>query len=495
MKMCKKLSKSFLCLALIVSMAISPLTQMKVEAAPVTGIDVSVYQGDINWSAVKASGVQFAFVRVGTTKKGIDAKFAQNMAGANAAGIRTGVYIYSYATTVEAAAYEANLVLQSVQPYTVSFPIAIDIEDSVQKACTPDQLAAIANTFCSIIYSAGYYPIVYGSKNWLTTRIGATGFDKWVAQYNTACEYPNPAVWQYTSSGSVAGINGRVDMNILYKDYNSYIIANGFTTRNDKKYYYSNYRMQMGWATIEGAKYFFNTAGEMQTGWINNGTIAFYFQPDGKMSVGFTDIGGKKYYFNDAGLMQVGLVTIGEKKYYFDNTGVMQTGWLDTGVAKFYFNPDGTMVTGWSDINGKRYYFTETGQAAVGLTTIGDATYMFSADATLQTGWVGNGQIEYYFLSDGKMATGWQTIDGALYYFKPDGTMNIGLLILGTQKYFNDVDGKLVMGWKLINDRWFYFAPDGAMITNTIVDMGGYPCQFDENGIFLNPPAGFAGGQ
>ncbi len=491
MRMWKKIAKSFICIGLMVSMIISPVTQMKVEAAPVTGIDVSVYQGDIDWQAVKASGVNFAFVRVGTTKKGIDAQFARNMQGANAVGIRTGVYIYSYATTVEAAAYEANLVLQSVQPYTVSFPIAIDIEDSVQKACTPDQLAAIANTFCGIIQSAGYYPMVYGSKNWLTTRIGPVGYDKWVAQYAAACEYPNPAVWQYTSNGAVGGIGGRVDMNVLYKDYNSLIIAEGFTTRNNKTYYYSNYRMQTGWVTLTDGKYFFNPAGEMQTGWISNGTITFYFQPTGKMQVGFADIEGKRYYFDDAGLMQVGLTTIGDKKYCFDITGVMQTGWLDTGISKFYFNPDGTMVTGWADINGKRYYFKETGEAAVGLTKVGDATYLFDGDASMKTGWVGNDQVKYYFLSDGKMATGWQNIDGSIYYFKADGTMNIGLLILDSQKYFNDADGKLVTGWKYINDRWFYFAPNGVMVTNTVVDINGAVCQFDVNGILIGAPAGF----
>lgn len=494
-KIWKRLMKSVICLGLIATMVVSPLagTGMEVKAAPTTGIDVSVYQGDINWSAVKASGVSFAFIRVGTTKKGIDAKFAQNITGANAVGIRTGIYIYSYATTVEAAAYEANLVLQAVAPYTVSFPIAIDIEDSVQKACTPEQLAMIANTFCSIIQSAGYYPMVYGSKNWLTTRIAPVPYDKWVAQYAAACEYPNPAIWQYTSSGSVSGINGRVDMDILYKDYHSLIPAAGFVKRNDKTYYYNNYRMQMGWATIEGARYFFNPAGEMQTGWISNGTTTFYFNPDGKMQVGFSDIQGKRYYFDDNGLMQRGLVTIGAKKYYFDINGVMQTGWLDTGVARFFFNPDGSMVTGWSDINGKRYYFTETGQAAVGLTKIGDATYMFDADGSMKTGWVGNGQIEYYFLTDGKMATGWQNIDGSIYYFKPDGTMNIGLMVLEGQKYYNDIDGKLVTGWKNISEQWFYFAPNGIMVTNTVLPINGYPCQFDENGIFLNAPEGFVG--
>ena len=97
------------------------------------GIDVSKYQGAINWQQVRAAGVRFAMIRVGTTKKGLDEQFANNINGANAAGVRTGVYIYSYATTPEAAAAEANQVLAWIAPYTVTFPVAIDIEDSCQK--------------------------------------------------------------------------------------------------------------------------------------------------------------------------------------------------------------------------------------------------------------------------------------------------------------------------------------------------------------------------
>ncbi|MEG1847653.1 MAG: GH25 family lysozyme [Lachnospiraceae bacterium] len=487
MRKLKRITKAIICMALVFTICMTP---MQANAAPIaTGIDVSKYQGAINWQAVKSSGVSFAFVRVGTTKKGIDPTFATNIQGAAAAGLRTGVYIYSYATNAAEAVAEANAVLQSIAPYTVSFPVVIDIEDTVHKSLSPIQQAEIVNTFCSIIQSAGYYPMVYASKNWFVGRMAPVPYDKWVAQYGSICEYPNPAVWQYSCTGSVPGIAGNVDMNYLFKDYASLIIANGFTTRNAKTYYYSNYRMRTGWVDADGGRYFFNPAGEMQTGWITNGVISYYFQPaGGKMQTGFADIEGSRYYFNDAGLMQVGLVDVGTGKYFFDNAGKMKTGWINTGITSFYFRPDGTMVTGWTDIDGHRYYFKETGEMSVGLTKIGDKTYLFDADGTMKTGWIGNDQVKFFFLSDGTMATGWQSIAGGMYYFKEDGTMNRGLLIQGNSKYYNDeATGLMVTGWKAIGARWFLFGPDGILITNATIDVNGTLCQFDANGVLVAP--------
>ena len=92
------------------------------------GIDVSMYQEAINWSAVASEGYSFAFIRVGSAKSGLDPYFAQNMAGAAAAGLKTGVYLYSYATTVEAAMAEAQFTLAAIAPFTVNMPVVFDIE-------------------------------------------------------------------------------------------------------------------------------------------------------------------------------------------------------------------------------------------------------------------------------------------------------------------------------------------------------------------------------
>ena len=185
-----------------------------------TGIDVSKYQGAINWQQVRDAGVRFAMIRVGTTKKGLDEQFVNNIIGANSVGIRAGVYIYSYAMTPEQAVAEANQVLAWIAPYTVSFPVAIDIEDSCQKALNPAQLQAVADSFAAVMHANGYETMVYASKNWFLGRMPVVSSAKWVAQYSSACDYPaDYAMWQSSSHGSYSGIPSRVDVDHLYVDY------------------------------------------------------------------------------------------------------------------------------------------------------------------------------------------------------------------------------------------------------------------------------------
>ena len=232
-------------------------------ASPAKGIDVSQWQGAVNWQAVKNSGVKYAMIRIGNTKYGLDTQFAANMAGANAAGLKVGCYVYTYATTVQEAVADATLAVQAMASFTVSYPVAIDMEDECHKKLTPQQQADIVNAFCAVIYNAGYSPMVYSSSNWFKTRMGNVLWDHWVAQYNTGCDYPYFTMWQYTSSGSVSGISGRVDMNYLYKDYDTLIPANGFTEQAGNTYYFVNYRKQFGLQTIGGLQFLFMADGSM----------------------------------------------------------------------------------------------------------------------------------------------------------------------------------------------------------------------------------------
>ena len=213
-----KLFRKVLAFALAVGMTFSVSINAK-AAAGAQGIDVSKYQGAINWAAVASSGVSYTFIKVGSTNSGIDPYFAANVQGAQAAGVRTGVYIYSYATTVEQAIQEAQLVLQWIEPYNINFPGAIDIEDKTQKGLDANTCTAIANAFCTVIAQAGYTPIVYTYTNFYKTHFtSALAYDKWIAQYADHNDTPGWAIWQYTSSGTIPGVNGRVDMNIASKD-------------------------------------------------------------------------------------------------------------------------------------------------------------------------------------------------------------------------------------------------------------------------------------
>lgn len=130
------------------------------------GIDVSRYQNEINWNEVANDDVSFAIIRMGSTKYGVEARYHENMQKANALGIQTGIYVYSYATTPAQAVAEAEFVLSNIGNYQVSFPIAIDIEDNVHKSLSPSQLSAVIRAFCTTIEENGYHPIVYSSKSW-----------------------------------------------------------------------------------------------------------------------------------------------------------------------------------------------------------------------------------------------------------------------------------------------------------------------------------------
>ncbi len=124
------------------------------------GIDVSRYQNEINWNEVANDDVSFAIIRMGSTKYGVEARYHENMQKANALGIQTGIYVYSYATTPAQAVAEAEFVLSNIGNYQVSFPIAIDIEDNVHKSLSPSQLSAVIRAFCTTIEENGYHPIV-----------------------------------------------------------------------------------------------------------------------------------------------------------------------------------------------------------------------------------------------------------------------------------------------------------------------------------------------
>jgi len=241
---------------------LTPVNKTEAQAAAVSGIDVSAYQGAINWNAVAASGVKFAMIRVGNTKYGLDKYFVQNVVGANAAGIRVGAYVYSYALNPAEAAADAQLAVSAMGNLPISFPVAIDIEDPSQVNLSQAEQLAIVNTFCSVIYAAGYQPMVYSYKNWFATKLGVTAWDHWVANYSSAMGFPG-TMWQYSSSGAVPGIAGNCDVNYVMKDYFTTIPATGLSTQNGATYYFVNYRKQFGMQTIGGLQYFFDGTGAM----------------------------------------------------------------------------------------------------------------------------------------------------------------------------------------------------------------------------------------
>ena len=171
------------------------------------GIDVSRWQGDVNWRQVAADDV--SFVMLGTRSKGaVDPYFHKNIQEAHDAGIKVGVYIYSLALNPEMAVQEADFVLDLIKDYPVSYPVAFDMEDSTQGVLSKEELAAIANAFCSRIREAGYYPIIYANENWLKNKLDMSlmNYPVWVARYNQMYTYASPVMWQATSTGAWTSI-------------------------------------------------------------------------------------------------------------------------------------------------------------------------------------------------------------------------------------------------------------------------------------------------
>ncbi|WP_312647276.1 glycoside hydrolase family 25 protein [Aminipila sp.] len=197
------------------------------------GVDVSRYQGDIDWAKVKASGVSYAMLRVGYRgyESGIitiDEKFIQNMQQAIAAGVKVGAYFFSQAITEDEAIEEAEFVLQNISGYDISFPIVFDLEeisssDHRTYNLTREQRTDIALAFCNRIEAAGYTPMVYGNASWLTDYYDLTQiikYDIWLAQYADCPSFPYDfKMWQYTNAGYVDGINHIVDINLCFTSY------------------------------------------------------------------------------------------------------------------------------------------------------------------------------------------------------------------------------------------------------------------------------------
>lgn len=477
-----KIFKSIAAFALAVCMTFA--TPITADAAGAQGIDVSKYQGGINWGAVAQSGISYAFIKVGSTKSGVDPYFAANVQGAQAAGVRTGVYIYSYATSVEAAAQEAQLVLQWIEPYNINFPVAFDIEDSIQKGLDANTCTAMANAFCSTISAAGYTPILYTYTNFYKSHFtSALAYDKWIAQYSDHNDIAGWAIWQNSSSGSVPGISGRVDMNIAAKDYTAFIPQIGLLDLGaGNVYFFNNYRRQFGWVDAAGLKYHTDPAtGIVTYGWFTDETGSYYFQPaTAAAAVGLTTIDNGIYYFNEAAQLQTGWLELNGSTFLFNpaDNGKLYTGWwTDPAVGTRYLDTtDGHMLVGLSVIDKDMYFFNEQGYQQVGWVDIEGLTYMFNPNdgGKMYRGWWNDATGTYYLdAKDAHRVTGLQAIDGATYYFNEAGQMQVGVVNVNGATYNFGADGKMLTGLQTVGDASYFFGTDGVMATGLVQTPNG----------------------
>ncbi len=205
------------------------------------GIDVSKYNGDINWDKVKKDGVDFVIVRVGYRGYGksgtlcTDPNYKANIEGALAAGIKVGVYYFTEALTTDEAREEAEFCISKIKDYNITLPVAIDYEYPTDgknpigrmynAKLTKAEATANVKAFCAAVKKAGYTPLVYANKSDLSSLINGktigNTYKVWLANYTTKTTYANSyEYWQYTSSGKVSGITGKVDCNFWYTKKN-----------------------------------------------------------------------------------------------------------------------------------------------------------------------------------------------------------------------------------------------------------------------------------
>lgn len=188
------------------------------------GIDVSVYQGEIDWEKV-APQIEFAILRAGYGMFEFqkDSQFERNYLECKRLGIPVGVYHYSYAKTESQAKREAEVMLKWLEGKKLDLPVYFDIEDKSQQGLGKDLLTKMCISYCTVIENAGFWAGIYANKYWFSSILNSEELGKrytcWVAQYNTECTYKGKYdIWQKSSSGKINGINGNVDIDIMYRD-------------------------------------------------------------------------------------------------------------------------------------------------------------------------------------------------------------------------------------------------------------------------------------
>ncbi len=201
------------------------------SSSGIMGIDVSKWNGRIDWTAVKNAGVNYAIIRCGYRGSSTgaliqDPNFKSNIQGASAAGLKVGVYFFTQAVNEVEAVEEASMALELVKGHKLTYPIFLDVESSGGRADGLDKASrtAAVNAFCKTIQNGGYIAGVYANKTWFESKMNTaslSGYRLWLAQYAAAPTYKATRhdLWQYTSKGKINGISGYTDLNLSYLGY------------------------------------------------------------------------------------------------------------------------------------------------------------------------------------------------------------------------------------------------------------------------------------
>ncbi len=438
------------------------------------GIDVSEHQGRIDWDAVKASGIDFAILRVGFGAPSfggrVDYQFNRNISECERLGIPYGVYVYSYAFDNQQAADEASMVINCLSGHNPRLPVYYDLEDnSIIANGRQTGIALRAQVFCNRISAAGYEPGIYANLNWFNNILTdsvfkSSSWDHWIAQYNSQCDYTgNYSFWQYKSNGKVPGINGNVDMNYAYVDVSLY-----------------------HWQLIDSTWYYAASNGKAYTGWLFQSGTWYWLEPDvgGAMATGLHECNGSLYWFNSSGAMATGWVLDGGTWYYATGSGALARGPVSVGGVPYCFDArTGAMLTGYqTDAQGVRRYFGSCGPLN-GWGFVDGSWYWF-ADGIASTGWLYTGGSWYWLDPDagGAMVTGLHACNGSAYWFSASGAMATGWVLDGGTWYYATGSGALASGWLNLNGAWYWLDPSTHAMATGVQTIGSCEYIFNSTG-------------
>ena len=438
------------------------------------GIDVSEHQGRIDWDAVKASGIDFAILRVGFGAPSfggrVDYQFNRNISECERLGIPYGVYVYSYAFDNQQAADEASMVINCLSGHNPRLPVYYDLEDnSIIANGRQTGIALRAQVFCNRISAAGYEPGIYANLNWFNNILTdsvfkSSSWDHWIAQYNSQCDYTgNYSFWQYKSNGKVPGINGNVDMNYAYVDVSLY-----------------------HWQLIDSTWYYAASNGKAYTGWLFQSGTWYWLEPDvgGAMATGLHECNGSLYWFNSSGAMATGWVLDGGTWYYATGSGALARGPVSVGGVPYCFDArTGAMLTGYqTDAQGVRRYFGSCGPLN-GWGFVDGSWYWF-ADGIASTGWLYTGGSWYWLDPDagGAMATGLHSCNGSACWFNSSGAMATGWVLDGGTWYYATGSGALASGWLNLNGAWYWLDPSTHAMATGVQTIGSCEYIFNSTG-------------
>lgn len=436
------------------------------------GIDVSSWQGDIDWKKVKADNVDFAFVRASYGSSMLDEKFAQNMKDAAAAGMPAGVYVFSTALTESQALEEAQLAIRQMKGYKVSYPVVIDLEYSSMTRLSKDKVGRIALAFCNEIKKAGYYPMVYCNAWWYRDIIDWSylkNIDVWIAQYGDRIMPPSTEDYKYTIWQGTDGLSGLsstkglidgiskynvVDVNFGFVDYTKIITPREKPLSNYKPATEPDLTINLKVGGVD-------SSGEPipEKGWQTKNGRTYYYRDFEKVS-GWQKIDGKYYYFNTS-----------QKYLYKDKL-------LISGKKNVcYVDKNGVRVTSqWVVWKGKRYYIDKNGYALKGFKTVDGVQYYFN-------------QTYGYTYRNKKLTS----TSGNIYFAKTDGSLHTnGFLTLNEKgkinTYYFNTNGKAHKGWKKLGDYWYCFTGRKRVMRRdcTIALETGEVYVFDERGVCIS---------